>query len=56
MARNRKDNIYPVGVILYCRQVFEGCSPEKACSRDARLVRPWHRAGWHVIARIIFTP
>ena len=38
----RRDNIYPVGVKLYCRQVFEVRSTEKACaSRDARLVRPW---------------
>ena len=29
MARNRKDNIYPIGVILYCRQVFEGRSPKR---------------------------
>ncbi len=27
----RRENIYPVGVKLYCRQVFEVRSTEKAC-------------------------
>ena len=36
----RRDNIYPVGVKLYCRQVFEVRSTEKACVNPSSPSNP----------------